>query len=77
MPVSRLNNLRFSSKPYKWICYATGIIIGARGHLCTKRDSPNPVSIDYDSGLSAVSIDLYYHITDQERLIPSLPTQGQ
>jgi hypothetical protein len=66
-PVSRLNDLRFSLKPYKWIRYATGIVIGARGELCTERDLPNPVPIDYDSGLSAVSIDLYYHTTDQEK----------
>ena len=64
---SRLNNLRFSLKPYKWIRYATGIVIGVRGELCTERDLPNPVPIDYDSGLSAVSIDLYYHTTDQEK----------
>ena len=28
---------------------------------------PNPVPIDYDSGLSAVFMDLYYHTTDQEK----------
>jgi hypothetical protein len=66
-PVSRLSDLRFSLKPYKWIRYATGIVIGVRGELCTERDLPNPVPIDYDSGLSAVSIDLYYHTTDQEK----------
>ncbi len=66
-PVSRLNNLQFSSKPYKCIRYTAGIVIGARGHLCTERDTPNPVPIDYDSGLSAVSIDLYYHTTDQAK----------
>jgi len=66
-PVSRLNDLGFSSKPYKWIRYAIGIVIGARGELCTERDLPNPVPIDYDSGLSAVPIDLYYHTTDQEK----------
>ncbi len=66
-PVSRLNNLQFSSKPYKCIRYTAGIVIGARGHLCTERDTPNPVPIDYDSGLSGVSIDFYYHTTDQEK----------
>lgn len=66
-PVSRLNDLRFSLKPYKWIRYTTGIIIGARGELCIERDSPNPNPIDYNSDLSAVSIDLYYHTADQEK----------
>ncbi|KAH9986093.1 hypothetical protein BJV74DRAFT_845570 [Russula compacta] len=66
-PVSRLNDLRFSSKPYKWIRYATGIVVGARGELCTDRDLGNPAPIDYDSPLSSVSIDLYYHTTDQEK----------
>ncbi len=65
-PVDRLNSLGFSLKLYKWIRYATGIVIGARGELCTCNSS-NPVPIDYDSGLSAVSIDLYYHTTDQEK----------
>ena len=64
-PVSKLNNLRLSSKPYKWIRFATGIVMGAHGDLCTERDLPVP--IDYDSGLSAVSIDLYYHTSDQEK----------
>ena len=66
-PVSRLNDLRFSLKPYKWIRYATGIVIGVCGELCTECDLPNPVPIDCDSDLSAVSIDLYYHTTDQEK----------
>ena len=66
-PVSELNNLRFSLKPYKWIRFATGIVMGAHGELCIERDSPHPVPIEYDSGLSAVSIDLYYHTSDQEK----------
>jgi hypothetical protein len=32
--VNKLDNLRFSSKPYEWIRYATGIVVGARGDLC-------------------------------------------
>jgi len=66
-PVSELNNLQFSLKPYKWIRFATGIVMGARGNLCTERDLPHPVPINYDSGLSAISINLYYHISDQEK----------
>ena len=66
-PVSRLNDLRFSLKPYKWIRYSTGVVIGAQGELCTERDLPNPTPIDYNSELPAVSIDLYYHTTNQEK----------
>jgi hypothetical protein len=65
--VTKLNDLRFSSKPYKWMRYATGIVVGARGELCTEPDLLNPVPIDYDAGLSATSINLYYHTTDQEK----------
>src|SRR6266403_4885263 len=53
-PVSKLKNLRLSLKPYKWIRYATGIVMGARGELCTERELPNPVPIDYDSGLCRI-----------------------
>ena len=81
-PFSRLDDLRFSLKPYKWIRYATGIVIGVRGELCAERDLPNPAPIDYDSDLSAILID-HTTIPPTKRsaisfqLIPSLPTQGQ
>ncbi|KAI0282245.1 hypothetical protein BC826DRAFT_1110871 [Russula brevipes] len=64
-PVNRLNNLHLSLKPFKWIQYTTGVVVGARGELCTERNLPNPDPINYDSGLSAVSINLYYHTTGQ------------
>jgi len=66
-PVSRLNDLRLSLKPYKWIRYATGVVVGARGELCTERNRPNPIPINYDTDLSTVSIDLYYHTANQEK----------
>jgi hypothetical protein len=66
-PVSKLNDLGFSSRPYKWIRYATGIVVGAHGELCTEPDLLNPVPIDYDAGLSASSIKVYYHTTDHEK----------
>jgi hypothetical protein len=40
--------------------------MGARGELCTERGF-NPAPIDYDSGLSDVSIALFYHTTDEEK----------
>ncbi|KAH9962098.1 hypothetical protein BGW80DRAFT_1356783, partial [Lactifluus volemus] len=75
-PVSKVNELAFSSKPYKWIRYATGSVVGARGDLCTEYDLHSPVPIDYDSALSTVSIDLYYHTSDSEksRMFPIDPT---
>jgi len=79
-PVTRLNELRLSLKPYKWIRYATGIVLGARGQLSRERDLPNPLSIDYDTPLSTVSMNLYYHTKKSaasSQLTPSLPTQGQ
>jgi len=77
-PVSRLNDLRFSLKPYKWIRYSTGVVIGAQGELCTESNSPNPTPIDYNSELSAVSIDLFYHTTDEEKrqMFPIDPRLG-
>ncbi|KAI0245053.1 hypothetical protein BJV78DRAFT_1270029 [Lactifluus subvellereus] len=65
-PIDKLNDLQFSSRPYKWIHYAMGIIVGAHGELSTNCALPNP--IDYDSPLSSVSIDLYYHTTNEEKL---------
>lgn len=65
-PVNRLNDLGFSTKPYKWIRYATGTVIGAQGELCAELDLPaNP--INYDSGLPAATIDLYDHTTADEK----------
>ena len=65
-PINKLNSLRFSSKPYKWIRYATGIVVGAQGDLFAQRDLP-AVHVDYDSGLSATSMDLYYHTIAEEK----------
>ncbi len=47
--------MRFSFKPYKCIRYATGIVIGACGELCTNPDLPNPVPIDYSTSLVSLS----------------------
>jgi hypothetical protein len=68
-PVSTLNNLGFSLKPFKWMRYATGIVVGARGDLSTERNSPNPIPIDYNSSLSAIFINLYYHTSNHEKCL--------
>ena len=67
LPRQQLNDLRLSSKLYKWIHFSTGIVLGARGHLCTEPDLPDPIPIDYDSGLPAISVDLYYYTSVEEK----------
>jgi len=73
-PVNRLNDLRFSLKPYKWIRYATGIIIGARGELCTERNlSLLLASPSYP--LTYITIPPTKRSAICFQLIPNLPTQ--
>jgi hypothetical protein len=43
-PVENLNT--FSRSPYKWIRYATGIVVGAHGHLFPQQDSATPIVYD-------------------------------
>ena len=66
-PIDRVNRLRFSAKPLKWIRYCIGAITGARGHLSRKANSLEV--IDYDQPLSSesVSMVLYYHVKDTEK----------
>ena len=73
--VNKLNDLQLSLKPYKWIRFSTGIVLGARGHLCAEPDLPDPVPIDYDSGLPAISVDLYYYtsVEEKRRMFPIDP----
>lgn len=65
IPIATLDALQFSHKPYKWIRYAIGTVVGAEGHLSTARDST--ASIDYNNVLLAKSVVLYYHISPAER----------
>jgi hypothetical protein len=68
-----IHKLRFSSKPFKWIRYATAIVVGARGDLCTE---PFPVPpIDYESPVTGIDLRLYYQTTDEEKchMIPIEP----
>jgi hypothetical protein len=67
--VEVLNTLQFSRRPYKWVRYAIGVVIGAQGHLYTGPDRTNVV--DYNVALPLAppvdSINLYYCIDDEER----------
>ena len=65
LPVKTLNTLRFSRRPYQWIRYAIGIVIGAEGDLSSSPSPPD--SIDYSAGLPNESGVLYYHTSDEER----------
>ncbi|KAF9476146.1 hypothetical protein BDN70DRAFT_995893 [Pholiota conissans] len=64
-PLADLNSLQFSPRPFKWLRYATSVVVGARGNLSTSPDALNLV--DYDAGLPSESISLYYHTDDDEK----------
>ncbi|KAH8979308.1 hypothetical protein EDB92DRAFT_2055965 [Lactarius akahatsu] len=54
-----------SERPYKWICYAIRVVIGAEGVLSTSHDSLDVV--DNDAALLVKSAVLYYHISNKDR----------
>jgi hypothetical protein len=72
----KLISLRFSHQPYKWIRYAIGVVIGAKGVLCLSSDSFN--ALDDNTVLLSGSTNLYYHINDDEkqRMFPLDPDIG-
>ena len=64
-PVDTLKRRGFSLRPYKWIRYATGTVIGAHGTLTTQCDSLDP--INYDDDPPGESLDLYYQTAPEEK----------
>jgi hypothetical protein len=65
LPLETLNALHFSQKPYRWIRYAIGVVVGAEGVLSTSSDSVNAVE---DNAIPPAKFaDLYYHTSNQER----------
>lgn len=62
-PVGDLLRLKLSSKLYKWIRYATGVVVGAQGDLFDVEGR----LINYDSDLPPASIALRYHLSDAEK----------
>ncbi len=66
LPLTMLNELQFSHRPYKWLRYAIGVAIGAHGDLSPSPNSPNDV-VDYNANLPTNSVDLYYHTSDEEK----------
>ncbi|KAF8958160.1 hypothetical protein BDZ97DRAFT_2061824 [Flammula alnicola] len=77
LPLETLNKLQFSQHPYKWIRYAIGVVVGARGDLSTSRDALDVV--DYDAVLPTESAVIYYHTGDEERrrMFPADPNIGR
>lgn len=78
LSVETLRAYQFSPKPYKWLRYAIGVVVGVEGDLSFSSESPNVV--DYDSaGLPTESIALYYHASDEERqrMFPIDPNIGR
>ncbi|KAF5371991.1 hypothetical protein D9615_008140 [Tricholomella constricta] len=65
LPLDTLNALQFSPRPYKWIRYAIGVVVGAEGDLSSSPDLPDIV--DYNAGLLSESTILYYHTSNKER----------
>ncbi|KAH9003326.1 hypothetical protein EDB86DRAFT_2798832, partial [Lactarius hatsudake] len=66
LPIETLATLHFLHRPLKWIRYAIGVVIGARGDLSASRDLAND-SMDYNADLPTNSVNLYYHTNDQEK----------
>ncbi|TFK88389.1 hypothetical protein K466DRAFT_662336 [Polyporus arcularius HHB13444] len=65
IPISVLNEHRFSLKPYKWIRFVAGVIFSVEGDLkLSKRSEDAPC--DYEiSELANESFDVHYHIFPQ------------
>lgn len=65
IPLETYNYFQWSRKPFKWIRFAIGVVIGAQGHLSSTRDAAAPVN--YDDGLPTEFLDLYYDVDADER----------
>ncbi len=71
-PVHKLLECRFSKKPYKWLRYATGVVLGAEGHLHKGEDTTSDL-VDYEARTLLHEImNLYYH-TSALRIFPIDP----
>ena len=66
LPVDKLASLSFIVKPYKWMRFVAGAILGAHGRLSWSPDSADP-SVDYDAPLPTESQTVYYHCEESER----------
>lgn len=76
IPVNVLDNHSFALKPYKWIRYATGMVVGAHGSLSFNQNHLEEPDHNANHIIHPdLSRDLYYHCNDEEkrRLFPTDP----
>ena len=61
--------LDISYKPFKWLRFAIGVVLGTQGDLGLYPDPgpPDAVPVEYDAALPAESIRLYYHTSTEEK----------
>ena len=76
LPLETFNALHLSRRPYRWILFAIGVVIGARGELSAGANSN--LDLDFIGPLTE-SADLYYHISNEEkgRMFPVDPDVGR
>lgn len=78
-PIDSIKRLQLSHKPYKWIRYATGVVLGAEGNLRMEADQQSDL-IDYDADeedlCEAMNLYYYYNMPDitTERMLPIDPS---
>jgi len=63
--LTTFNALNLSRRPYRWILYAIGVVVGAQGYL-SPHIYPHYVDLDFTGPLTE-SANLYYFITNAER----------
>lgn len=66
-PIDKLNALRLSNKPYKWLRYATGVVLGVVGDLRQGEDMACELVAYEGDTLPAVTTKLYYHVLPRDR----------
>ncbi|KAF9525360.1 ribosomal L37ae protein family-domain-containing protein [Crepidotus variabilis] len=78
VPVNELKNRSVTSKPFKWLRYAIGVVVGGEGILSLDNNSP-PAVCDYDACFPDCSFSVYYHLPDKEkaRMFPVDPQMSR
>jgi hypothetical protein len=67
LPLETLKTFNFSQRPYKWIRYAIGVVVGAEseGHFSFSHNLPDVV--EYNDDLPVDSAFLYYDTSEEEK----------
>ncbi|OBZ79022.1 hypothetical protein A0H81_00089 [Grifola frondosa] len=75
LSIPKTHLYEFSVKPYKWIRFVAGALLGVEGILCDSLDN-NAIEIDYDRPLIPADSSLYFHTdpTEHERILPLDPS---